>query len=70
VARALWVLHEKLDRSFEASLVTVLAERLECEVEALDALLAMEVMVEAVEEQEKAGEPNLSLRLAPEVAHG
>jgi hypothetical protein len=66
VAKALWVLHENLGRCDEAALITVLAERLECEVEALDALLAMEVMVEATEEEEPAGAPNLSLRLAPE----
>ncbi len=63
------VLHEKLGRSFEAALVTVLAERLECEVEALDTLLAMEVMVEATDEKKAAGEPNLSLKLAPEATH-
>ena len=68
VARGLWVLHESMGRCDEAALITVLAERLEAEVEALDALLAMEVMVEGTgpEEQEKAATPNLSLRLAPE----
>ena len=67
VAKALWVLHEHLDRSYEAALITVLAERLEAEVEALDALLGMEVMVEDTgAEDEPAGEPNLSLQLAPE----
>ena len=69
VARGLWVLHDYLvseDESDAAALVTVLRDRLECEVEALDALLAMEVMVEAAEEEEPAGAPNLSLRLAPE----
>jgi hypothetical protein len=68
VAQALWVLHENLGRCDEAALITVLAERLECEVEALDAFLAMEVMVEdtGAEEPEAAAEPNLSLRLAPE----
>ena len=70
VARALWVLHENLGRRYEAALITVLAERLECEVEALDALLAMEVMVEDTGAEEPAGEPNLSLRLAPEATHG
>jgi hypothetical protein len=65
VARALWVVHDTMGLSHEAALITVLAERLECEAEALDALLAMEVMVEAVDEERPAGEPNLSLRLAP-----
>jgi hypothetical protein len=36
VARALWVLHESM-----GPLISILAERLECEVEALDALFAM-----------------------------
>jgi hypothetical protein len=45
---------------------TVLRDRLKCEVEALDALLAMNAMVEAAEEEGPAGAPNLSLRLAPE----
>ncbi len=66
VARALWVLHEKLGRSYEAALVTVLAQRLEAEVEALDLLLGMEVMVEDTGAEEPAGAPNLSLQLAPE----
>jgi hypothetical protein len=69
VARGLWVLHDHLvqeDEPDAAALVTVLRDRLECEVEALDALLAMEVMVEAAEEEETAGKPNLLLRLAPE----
>src|SRR5688500_18502565 len=66
VAKALWVLHENLGRSYEAALITVLAQRLEAEVEALDLLLGMEVMVEDAGAEEPAGEPNLSLRLAPE----
>ena len=65
------VVHDYLvqeDEPDAAALVTVLRDRLECEVEALDALLAREVMVEYTgpEEQEKASKPNLSLRLAPE----
>ncbi len=64
-------MHEKLGRCAEAALITVLAERLEAEVEALDTLLAMEVMIEDTgPEKPAAGEPNLSLRLAPEVTHG
>jgi hypothetical protein len=67
VARALWVLYENLGRCYEAALITVLAQRLEAEVEALDALLAMDVMVEDTgAEEEPAGEPNLSQKLAPE----
>jgi hypothetical protein len=68
VARGLWVLHDYLvqeDEPDAAALVTVLRDRLECEVEGLDALLAMEVMVKAAEEEEPAGAPHLSLRLAP-----
>jgi hypothetical protein len=62
------VLHENLGRCDEAALITVLAERLECEVEALDALFDMQVMVEdtALEEQEEPAEPSLSLRQASE----
>ena len=70
VARGLWVLHDYLvqeDEPDAAALVTVLRDRLECEVEALDVLLAMEVMVEDTGAEEPAGAPNLSLRLAPEV---
>ncbi len=52
VARALWVLHENLGRSFEAALITVLTERLECEVKALDALLDMKVMIEDTDPEE------------------
>jgi hypothetical protein len=66
VARALWVLHENLGRCDEAALITVLAERLEAEVEALDLLLGMEVMVEGAGAEEPAGEANLSLRLVPD----
>jgi hypothetical protein len=65
VAKALWVLHEKLGRSYEAAFISVLAQRLEAEVEALDLLLDMRVIVEAVDEERPSGEPNLSLRLAP-----
>jgi hypothetical protein len=71
VARGIWVLHDHLvqeDEPDAAALVTVLRDRLECEVEALDVLLAMEVMVEDTGAEEPAGELNLSLRLAPEGA--
>jgi hypothetical protein len=64
-----WVLHDYLvseDEPDTAALVTVLRDRLECEVEGLDALLAMEVMVEDNGAEEPAGAPNLSLRLTPE----
>jgi hypothetical protein len=69
VARGLWVLHDYLvseDEPDAAGLVVVLRDRLQCEVEALDVLLDMEVMVEVTGAEEPAGEPNLSLRLAPE----
>jgi hypothetical protein len=68
VAHGLWVLHDHLvseDEPDAAGLVTVLRDRLECELEALDALLGMEVMVEDTEAEEPVGAPNLSLRLAP-----
>ena len=72
VTRGLWVLHDYLvseDEPDAAALVTVLRDRLQCEVEALDVLLAIEVMVEVEEKQEEeAAEPNLSLRLAPEAS--
>ncbi len=75
VARGLSILEDYFsqarDEKDAVGLLIVLRERLECEVEALDTLLSMHVMAEDTgPEKPAAGEPNLSLRLAPEVTHG
>jgi hypothetical protein len=66
VARGMYVLQDYLvqeDERDAAGLVIVLRERLQAEVEALDALLAMDVMVEDAGGDEKlAAEPELVTR--------
>lgn len=63
VARGMHVLLDYLVQEGDreaAGLVSVLCDRLQCEVEALDTLLELEVMVEVGEEPAPAGEPEAS----------